>query len=92
LSSGKESRKPEGLKNGGFVALSINTEYTPDKFRKQTPMLAIGVYECVDYTTLFNLVCIMNIGGWIFLILSWGFIIGLTIFCFCRVFSKKATG
>ena len=31
----------------------------------------------------------MNYGGWILLILSWGFIIGLTIFCFVKVFSKK---
>lgn len=31
----------------------------------------------------------MNLGGWIFLILSWGFILGLLIFCFAKVFSKK---
>lgn len=31
----------------------------------------------------------MKPGGWFFLILSWSFIIGLTIFCFVRVFSKK---
>lgn len=27
----------------------------------------------------------MNIWGWIFMLTSWGFIIGLTIFCFYRV-------
>ena len=31
----------------------------------------------------------MSLSAWIFLILSWGFILGLTIFCFWRVFSKK---
>jgi len=31
----------------------------------------------------------MSIAGWLFLIISWGLIIGLTIFCFARVFSKK---
>ena len=27
--------------------------------------------------------------GWIFLLCSWGLIIGLVAFCFVRVFSKK---
>jgi hypothetical protein len=31
----------------------------------------------------------MSIGGWLFFIFSWFFIIGLTIFCFYKVFSKK---
>jgi len=31
----------------------------------------------------------MNIGGWLFLIISWGVILGLTAFCFLKVFSKK---
>jgi hypothetical protein len=31
----------------------------------------------------------MNIGGWIFLLISWGIILGLTVFCFVKVFSKK---
>lgn len=31
----------------------------------------------------------MNVGGWIFLIVSWGFIIILTVFCFYKVLSKK---
>jgi len=31
----------------------------------------------------------MRIGGWIFLIISWGLILGLTIFCFTKVFSRK---
>ena len=31
----------------------------------------------------------MNIAGWLFLLVSWGIIIGLSIFCFIRVFSKK---
>lgn len=31
----------------------------------------------------------MKMGGWIFLVSSWGIILGLTIFCFIKVFSKK---
>jgi hypothetical protein len=31
----------------------------------------------------------MTIGGWIFLGLSWIFIIALVAFCFYKVFSKK---
>jgi len=31
----------------------------------------------------------MSGGGWIFLIFSWGVILGLTAFCFIKVFSKK---
>jgi len=31
----------------------------------------------------------MNISGWIFLIVSWGLILGFTVFCFVKVFSKK---
>lgn len=31
----------------------------------------------------------MKIGGWILLVLSWGMIVGLSIFCFKKVFSKK---
>lgn len=31
----------------------------------------------------------MNLYGWIFLIASWGIIIGLTIFCFAKVFTEK---
>lgn len=31
----------------------------------------------------------MRTGGWIFLMVSWGIIIGLAAFCFVRVFSKK---
>lgn len=31
----------------------------------------------------------MNLYGWLFIVISWGFIIGLTAFCFVRVFSKK---
>ena len=27
--------------------------------------------------------------GWIFMVLSWATIIGLTFFCFLRIFSKK---
>jgi len=27
--------------------------------------------------------------GWMFLIISWGLILGLTAFCFIKVFSKK---
>lgn len=31
----------------------------------------------------------MKTGGWIFMALSWGFIIGLAVFCFYKIFSKK---
>jgi len=31
----------------------------------------------------------MNIWGWIFMIFSWGLILGLTIFCFYRVFIES---
>jgi len=31
----------------------------------------------------------MKESGWLFLILSWGVILGLTVFCFAKVFSKK---
>lgn len=31
----------------------------------------------------------MNIFGWIFLVLSWGIIIGLNIFCFYRILSPR---
>jgi len=31
----------------------------------------------------------MKISGWVFLIFSWGIILGLTVFCFKKVFSKK---
>jgi hypothetical protein len=31
----------------------------------------------------------MTCGGWLFLALSWGFILWMTGFCFARVFSKK---
>ena len=31
----------------------------------------------------------MRFDGWLFLIISWGVIFGLTIFCFIKIFSKK---
>jgi len=31
----------------------------------------------------------MKISGWIILLLSWGFILGLAVFCFKKIFSKK---
>ena len=31
----------------------------------------------------------MRLSGWIFLILSWAFILALTAFCFYKVFTKK---
>ncbi len=31
----------------------------------------------------------MRLGGWIFLFLSWGFILGLTVLCFLKVFLRK---
>ena len=31
----------------------------------------------------------MRESGWLFLVLSWGFIIALVIFCFYKIFSKK---
>ncbi len=32
----------------------------------------------------------MTAGGWAFLLLSWGAILGLNAFCFARMFSKPA--
>lgn len=34
----------------------------------------------------------MKLSGWIFMILSWGFIIGMAIFCFSRIFKKGLGG
>jgi hypothetical protein len=34
----------------------------------------------------------MKLSGWIFMILSWGFIIGMAIFCFSRIFKKGLDG
>jgi len=31
----------------------------------------------------------MSLSAGVFLILSWAFIMGLTVFCFAKVFSKK---
>jgi len=31
----------------------------------------------------------MNPSGWLFLILSWAFILGLVVFCFVKIFTKK---
>jgi len=31
----------------------------------------------------------MNAGGWVFIILSWGFIILLCAYCLYKIFSKK---
>jgi len=31
----------------------------------------------------------MKLSGWVFIILSWGMILVLTVYCFGRVFSKK---
>lgn len=31
----------------------------------------------------------MKFAGWVFLLFSWGLIMGLTVFCFIKVFSKK---
>jgi len=31
----------------------------------------------------------MKTEGWILLLISWGFILGLAVFCFIKVFSKK---
>jgi hypothetical protein len=31
----------------------------------------------------------VNQYGWLFLALSWGGIIGLVVFCFAKIFSKK---
>jgi|Deesub1362A_J573_1020465.scaffolds.fasta_scaffold37407_2 hypothetical protein len=33
----------------------------------------------------------MTVGGWIFLVLGWGTVIGLVIFCMKKVF-EKGTG
>jgi hypothetical protein len=34
----------------------------------------------------------MKLSGWIFMIFSWGFIIGMAIFCFSRIFRKGLGG
>ena len=31
----------------------------------------------------------MRPSGWVFLVLSWGFITALVIFCFYKIFAKK---
>lgn len=31
----------------------------------------------------------MNLGGWIFMALSWGFILGLAAFCLWKVLNKR---
>lgn len=31
----------------------------------------------------------MNVRGWMLLIVSWGCILSLVVFCFTRVFAKK---
>jgi glycerol uptake facilitator-like aquaporin len=31
----------------------------------------------------------MTIGGWIFIVCAWGFILSITIFCFARVFGTR---
>jgi hypothetical protein len=31
----------------------------------------------------------MRPSGWLFLLASWGFIAGLVIYCFYKIFSKK---
>ena len=34
----------------------------------------------------------MKLSGWIFMIISWGFIVSLAIFCFSRIFQKGLGG
>ncbi len=34
----------------------------------------------------------MELSGWIFVIISWGCILSLTVFCFSRVFKKGLDG
>jgi hypothetical protein len=34
----------------------------------------------------------LNLGGWIFLLASWGFIIGTTIWCFAKLLGNKKSG
>ena len=31
----------------------------------------------------------MKLSGWAFLIISWGFILSLLLFCFYKIFTKK---
>jgi len=31
----------------------------------------------------------MTLSGWVMLILTWSAILGLAVFCFCKVLSKK---
>jgi len=30
----------------------------------------------------------MKLGGWILMIVAWGFILGMVVFCFKRIFRK----
>ncbi len=30
----------------------------------------------------------MRLGGWVLMIITWSFIIGMAVFCFSRIFSK----
>jgi hypothetical protein len=32
----------------------------------------------------------MKLSGWVFLIFSWGLILGLTVFCFTKVFLERS--
>lgn len=34
----------------------------------------------------------MKLGGWIFMIISWAFILSMLIFCFSRIFRKGLGG
>ena len=34
----------------------------------------------------------MKLSGWIFMIISWSFIIGMLIFCYSRIFRKGLGG
>ncbi len=31
----------------------------------------------------------MTVNGWLLLLVSWGLILGLTAFCFMKIFSKR---
>lgn len=34
----------------------------------------------------------MRLSGWIFMIISWGFILGLVTFCFSKIFKQGLDG
>ncbi|MDD5348045.1 MAG: sodium-dependent transporter [Candidatus Omnitrophica bacterium] len=49
----------------------------------------VGIFVMLGVLALLVKLAWKKTTGWIFIVLSWGFIWGLLVFCFARVFSKK---